>query len=75
VIGVVHSHTNFNQPAAGITFDDIKTLEARDGSGNPLTPVSREGIADCKSRRGWIRSGYRRGFGRRGTAIGLCGLN
>src|SRR5580700_6569879 len=33
LISVIHSHQNLNQPAAGISFDDIKTLEARDESG------------------------------------------
>jgi hypothetical protein len=30
LIAVVHSRTNFNQPASGTVFDDIKTLEVRD---------------------------------------------
>jgi hypothetical protein len=41
-LSITHSHINFNQPAAGITFDDIKTLEARDQSGSALSPISRE---------------------------------
>ena len=70
VIGVVHSHTNFNQPAAGIAFDDIKTLEVRDESGNLLTPVS-ENELPVASREGLAgyEAGYRRGFGPRGSGI------
>jgi hypothetical protein len=30
LIAVVHSRTNFSQPASGTAFDDIKTLEVRD---------------------------------------------
>jgi hypothetical protein len=39
VIAVVHFHVN--QPGATISFDDIDTLEARDGSGQPLVLVAR----------------------------------
>jgi hypothetical protein len=38
LISVTHSRINFNQPAAGLTFDDIKTLEARDQTGSKLSP-------------------------------------
>jgi hypothetical protein len=76
VIGVVHSHTNFNQSAAGMAFDDIKTLEVRDESRNPLTSVSEKElpIASLGGLAGY-EAGYRRGFGPRGTTIRLCGLN
>jgi hypothetical protein len=70
VIGVVHSHTNFNQPAAGIAFDDIKTLEVRDERGNPLTPVLEKElpIGSLGGLAGY-EAGYRRGFGPRGNGI------
>jgi hypothetical protein len=70
VIGVVHSHTKFNEPAAGIAFDDIKTLEVRDERGNLLTPVSENElpIATLGGLAGY-EAGYRRGFGPRGSGI------
>jgi hypothetical protein len=47
LIAVVHSRTNFNQPASGTAFDDIKTLEARDERGNLLPLCQR---ANCRPR-------------------------
>jgi len=70
LIAVVHSRTNLNQPAAGIAFDDIKTLEARDESGNLLTPVSENElpVASLGLLAGY-EAGYRRGFGPRGNGM------
>jgi hypothetical protein len=70
VVGVVHSHTNVNQPTAGIAFDDIKTLEVRDESGNVLTPVSENElpVANLGALAAY-EAGYRRGFGPRGNGI------
>ena len=70
VIAVVHSHTDFNQPAAGITFDDVKILEARDESGNLLTPVPERElpVASLELLAGY-EAGYRRGFGPRGNGM------
>jgi hypothetical protein len=42
LISVTHSHQTFNEPAAGISFDDIKILQARDESGRALAPVPRD---------------------------------
>ncbi len=39
VVSVVHFH--INPPGATMSFDDIDTLEARDGSGKPLVLVPR----------------------------------
>jgi hypothetical protein len=39
VVSVVHFH--INPPGGTISFDDIDTLEARDGSGQPLVLVAR----------------------------------
>jgi hypothetical protein len=68
LISVTHSRINFNQPAAGLTFDDIKTLEARDQTGTTLSPVSRDALppASIELLMGF-EAGYRRGLGPRGT--------
>jgi hypothetical protein len=70
VIGVVHSRTDFNQPAVGIAFDDIKTLEVRGESGNLLAPVSENElpVASLGILAGY-EAGYRRGFGPRGSGM------
>jgi hypothetical protein len=70
VVGVVHSHTNFNQPATGIVFDDIKTMEARDEGGNLLASVSENElpIASLGALAAY-EAGYRRGFGPRGNGF------
>lgn len=39
VISIVHFHVN---PGMTFSFEDVQTLEANDGSGNPLTPVLRD---------------------------------
>jgi hypothetical protein len=70
LIAVVHSHTNFNQSAAGIAFDDIKTLEVRDESGNLLTPVSEGELPPASiGLLAGYEAGYRRGFGPRGNGM------
>jgi hypothetical protein len=70
LIAVVHSHTNFNQPTAGITFDDIKTLEARDEGGNLLTPVSENELPTASlGLLAGFEAGYGRGFGTRGGGM------
>jgi hypothetical protein len=70
LIAVVHSRTNFNQPASGTAFDDIKTLEVRDERGNLLTPVSEGELPPASA--GLLNqyeAGYRRGFGPRGSGM------
>lgn len=70
VIAVVHSHTNVNQPAAGITFDDIKTLEIRSESGTLLTPVSESELSPASiGLLAGYEAAYRRGFGPRGNGM------
>jgi len=70
VVGAVHSHTNFNQPATGIALDDIKTLEVRDESGNLLSPVSENELSVASlGALAAYEAGYRRGFGPRGNGI------
>jgi hypothetical protein len=44
LISVGHARRNLNQPASGISFDDIKTLEVLDESGRALTPVPRDAL-------------------------------
>jgi hypothetical protein len=67
---VVHSRTNFNQPGAGITFDDVKTLEVRDERGILLTPVSERELPPASVELlAAYEAGYRRGFGPRGNGI------
>jgi hypothetical protein len=70
LISVIHSHQNLNQPAAGISFDDIKTLEARDESGKALTPIPRDALPPAST--GLLaafEAGYRRGLGPRGNGV------
>lgn len=70
LIAVVHSRTNFNQPASGIAFDDIKTLEVRDERGNLLTPVSEGELPPASAELlNQYEAGYRRGFGPRGSGM------
>lgn len=70
LISVIHSHQNFNQPAAGIQFDDIKTLEARDESGKALTPVPRDALPPASiGLLATFEAGYRQGLGPRGNGI------
>ena len=55
---------DFNAPAAGLRFDDITTLEALDGSGKALTPVSEEQLAPASiGLLATFEAGYRRGSG------------
>jgi hypothetical protein len=68
LISVIHSHTNLSQPATGMTFDDIKTLEARDEGGNLLIPVSRDELPPASmGLLAGFEAGYRRGLGPRGN--------
>jgi hypothetical protein len=64
LISVARSHVDFNAPAAGLRFDDITTLEALDGSGKALTPVSEEQLAPASiGLLATFEAGYRRGSG------------
>jgi hypothetical protein len=66
LISATHSHQNFNQPAAGISFDDIKTLEAPEESGNALTPVPRDELPPASiGLLATFEAGYRQGLGPR----------
>jgi PDZ domain len=70
LISVIHSHQNLNQPAAGTSFDDIKTLEARGESGKALTIVPRDALPPAST--GLLtafEAGYRRGLGPRGNGV------
>ncbi len=70
VISAVHSRTNFAQPAAGTTFDDIKNLERRDDSGNTLSPVSRDILPPASiGILAAFEAGYRRGLGPRANGV------
>jgi hypothetical protein len=70
VISVIHSQQNVNQPAAGISFDDIKTLEAWDESGKALTPVARDALPPASiGLLAAFEAGYRRGLGPRGNGV------
>src|SRR5215475_9803955 len=70
LVAVVHSRTNLNQPGAGITFDDVKTLEVRDERGIPLTAVSERELPPASIELlTAYEAGYRRGFGPRGNGM------
>ena len=64
VISIVHFHVN---PGATLAFDDIKTLEANDGSGKPLAPVSRNELPSVFiSFLSTLEAGSRQSLGRLG---------
>src|SRR5271169_1734896 len=44
LISVTHSHINLREPATGLHFDNVDTLEVRDQSGNALTPVEQDAL-------------------------------
>jgi len=70
LISVGHARRDVNQPASGISFDDIKTLEVRDESGRPLTTVPRDALPPASI--GILtnfEAGYRQGLGPRGNGI------
>jgi hypothetical protein len=67
LISVTHSHVNINQPAAGVSFDDIKTFEAWDESGKALTPVPEDALVPASlGLLATFEAGYRQGMGPRG---------
>jgi hypothetical protein len=70
LISVGHARRNLNQPASGISFDDIKTLEVLDESGRALTPVPRDALPPATI--GLLtnfEAGYRQGLGPRGNGM------
>lgn len=69
LISVTHSHQNLNE-AAGISFDDIKILEARDESGRALTPVPRDELPPASiGLLATFEAGFRRALGPRGNGV------
>jgi hypothetical protein len=67
LISVTHSHIDFKQPAAGISFDDIKLLEILDESGNALTSVPEGALTPASiGLLATFEAGYRQGLGPRG---------
>jgi hypothetical protein len=70
LISVLHSHVNFKEPATGISFDDIKMLEAMNESGKALAPVSEDALPPASIEAlAAFEVGYRRGLGPRGIGV------
>jgi hypothetical protein len=70
LISVGHARRNFSQPASGISFDDIKTLEVLDESGRALTPVPRDALPPASiTLLANFEARYRAGLGPRGNGI------
>jgi hypothetical protein len=70
LIGIVHSRANPNQPPAGMTFDEIKTLDARDERGNLLTATSESELTPASvGLLATYEAAYRRGLGPRGNGV------
>jgi len=67
LISITHSHINLREPAAGLHFDNIDTLEVRDESGNALTPVEQDALPPASiGLLATFEAGYRQGLGPRG---------
>jgi hypothetical protein len=67
LISVTHSHINLKEPATGLHFDNIDTLEVRDKSGNALTPVEQDALPPADiGLLATFEAGYRQGLGPRG---------
>jgi hypothetical protein len=67
LISVTHSHIDIKQPAAGMSFDDIKLLEALDESGKALAPVPEGALAPASiGLLATFEAAYRQGLGPRG---------
>ena len=67
LISVNHSHLNINQPAAGLRFDEIDSLEVLDDGGKALTPVAHDDLPPSGiGLLATFEAGYRRGQGPRG---------
>jgi hypothetical protein len=67
LISVTHSHLNLGEPAAGLRFDNIDTLEVRDESGNALSPLEQDTLPPADiGLLSTFEAGYRNGQGPRG---------
>jgi hypothetical protein len=68
LISVTHSRINVSEPAAGTTFEDIKSLEARDENGRVLVAIQEDALEPASiSLLTSFKAGYRRGLGPRGN--------
>jgi len=67
LISVTHSHINLREPATGLRFDNIDTLEVRDESGNALNPLEQDSLPPADiGPLATFEAGYRNGLGPRG---------
>jgi hypothetical protein len=67
VISIVHFHVT---QGATLSFDDVKTLEANDGSGKPLAPVSRNELPPTFiGFLSTLEAGFRQSLGRLGDGM------
>jgi len=67
LISVTHSHVNLREPATGLHFDNIDTLEVQDESRNALISVEQDALPPASiGLLATFEAGYRQGLGPRG---------